>query len=194
MTALATIDDLTALGADPALVTEEMLEQASARFRSEAHHQITEQAYTFIMRPAGGLVKLTRVPVVSVDTVKMLNSDGTPGTALAGWTFDGIDLLDVNGITGDAWVNGPSSWSGNVEVTWTAGFDPVPEDVRWAVAAMVKRASEAGTSGVTSEQIGDYSRSFGGYSASGAYSLSKDERETAAKYRPRNTSMPVRLG
>lgn len=192
--ALASLGDVTSLGADPTVVTEEMLEQASARFRSEARHHITERDYVQVLRPAGGLVKLPRIPVVTVDEVNILELDGSPGAAIAGWTFDGIDLLDVNGLTDDVWLNGPTSWSGNVQVTWTAGWDPIPEDVRWAVAAMVKRAAEAGSSGITSEQVGDYSRSFGGYSASGAFSMSRDEQETARRYRPRVTSIPTRLG
>jgi hypothetical protein len=193
MAALATVEDVEALGVTPGSVTDEMLEQASARFRSEASHNIEATEYVQVLRPAGSLVKIPRTPVVSVDAVHMLALDGTAGAQVVGWGFDGIDLIDLQGLAGDVWLNGPARWCTNVQVTYTAGYDPIPEDVRWAVAAMVKRAVEAGTAGVVSEAIGDYSRSFGGYTASGAFSMTADERTVARRYRPRVTSIPTRL-
>jgi len=191
---LATVEDVEALGVTPGTVTDEMLEQASARFRSEAGHAITAQEYVQVLRPSGTLVKIPRTPVTAIDAVRMLALDGTAGEQVVGWSFDGIDLIDLSGLTGDVWLNGPYRWQGNVQVTYTAGYDPIPEDVRWAVAAMVKRAVEAGTAGVVSEAIGDYSRSFGGYTASGAFSMTSDERATARRYRPRVTGASITLG
>lgn len=199
MAALATIDDVIALGVDPTTVTQEMLDSASARFRAEAGgNQIEATTYRQVLRPIGGFVRLTRTPVVSIDAVKLLTDQGTPGAEITGWTFDGIDTLDSRGLDEGAWINGPT-WDDdrrrvNIWVEWQAGFDPIPEDVRWTVAQMVKRASEAGPSGVTSEQIGDYSRSFGSYTASGAMSMTKDEREVAHRYRVKRTTFDVGVG
>jgi hypothetical protein len=197
MPALATIDDVTALGADPGAVTAQMLEQASARFRTEAGgNQIEVTEYAMVLTPYGGAVVLPHTPVVQIGQVRSLNDDGTPGAAITGWVFDGKQGLNVRGL-GEVWVNGPAYRYEyrNVHVTWTAGYDPIPEDVRWTVAAMVKRAAEAGPSGVTSEQIGDFSRSFGSYTASGAFSMTKEERAVAARYRAaRGLTMPVGQG
>ena len=196
MGALATVDDVTALGADPARVTDEMLAQASARFRSEAGgNQIEATEYTLTLRPVGGLVRLPFTPVIEVAAVNLLNDNGTTGTAVTGSMFNGIDTLDVCGVSSEVWVNGPS-WTGDrtVRVEFTAGFDPIPEDVRWTVAQMVARAADAGPAGVTSEQIGDYSRSFGSFTASGAMSMTREEREVARRYRTRRASMDVPLG
>jgi hypothetical protein len=194
-TYLATVDDVVALGASPAQVTGEMLAQASARFRSEAQHPIDRRTYTQVLRAVGGWLRLPRTPVAAVDEVRAVNADGTLGDLLTGWVFDGLDMLTVSRLTPDVWLNGPAAvWSDTVQVTYTAGYDPIPEDVRWAVAAMVKRAAEAGSSGVTAEAIGDFSRSFGGYTASGAYSMTADERATAARYRTTARSLSVGRG
>lgn len=196
MPALATIDDVIALGADPSAVTPEMLEQASARFRAEAGgHLIEAHTYTQVLRPAGGYVRLPRLPVLEVVGVNMLTDSGAPGAAITGWVFNGIDTVDIRGV-GDVWVNGPG-WDDhaeerNVSVVWSAGYDPIPEDVRWTVAAMVHRAVTSGPAGVVSEQIGDFSRTFGAFTASGAMSMTREERDLARRYRPRRSSVAVR--
>lgn len=199
MSALATLDDVIELGADPSNVTEAMLNQASARFRSEAGgNQIEVTLYQRVMTPVGGFIQLPHAPVVSISAVKILNDDGTPGTTVTGWVFDGKRQIDVTGLGSDVWLNGPS-WNDcdegrNIWVEWTAGHDPIPEDVRWTVAQMVARAADAGPAGVTSEQIGDFSRSFGAFTASGAGSMTKEERAVAHRYRAKRNTLDVRLG
>lgn len=197
MAALASVDDVAALGVDPALVTDEMLAAASARFRSEAGGNLIEATeYAQALRPYGGQVRLPRTPVAEVTRVSLLDNQGAPGTAVTGWTFNGIETVDVAGLSADVWINGPS-WNGEdrpVFVEWTAGYDPIPEDVRWTVAQMVARAADAGPAGVTSEQIGDYSRSFGAFTASGAMSMTHEEREVARRYRQRRSNAPVTPG
>jgi hypothetical protein len=193
MTFLATVDDVVALG----VVAEESaiaaaLAKASARFRSEAANDITVSEFDMVLRQYGGRVRLPRTPVVSVTSVRLLNLDGSDGPALVGFAFDGIDTITVS----DDWpvINGPGIVTPTVRVQWSAGFAEIPEDVRWAVASMVERALSTPASGVASETIGDYTWRGGGYTASGAFSMSKDELATAHAYRPRSSTMSARVG
>jgi len=82
MTLLASVADVTALGvvAEESAITA-ALTKASARFRSEALNNITPQAYDVVLRQYGGHVRLPRTPVVSIDEVRLLNSNGTDGAA-----------------------------------------------------------------------------------------------------------------
>lgn len=193
MTLLASVADVTALGvvAEESAITA-ALTKASARFRSEAQNTITPTSFDVVLRQFGGQVRLPRTPVVSVTEVRLLNLDGSDGPAVVGYYFDGIDTVTVQ----DEWpvINGPGVVTPTVRVQWTAGFTTVPEDVRWAVASMVERALTTPSSGVTGETIGDYTWRGGGYTASGAFSMSKDEMATAHKYRPRSSTMSARVG
>jgi len=193
MTLLASVADVTALGvvAEESAITA-ALTKASARFRSEALNNITLQAYDVVLRQYGGHVRLPRTPVVSIDEVRLLNSNGTDGPAVISYDFDGIDSVVVS----DEWpvINGPAVISATVRVKWTAGYTVVPEDVRWAVASMVERALSTPASGVAGETIGDYTWRGGGYTASGAFSMSKDEMATAHRYRPRPSTLSARVG
>jgi hypothetical protein len=186
---LAAVDDVAALGADPASITPEMIAAASARFRAEARHAITPTTHRAVLAAYAGTVTLPTVPVTGVTLVARVGTTGQPGEPLTGWTFDGTDEVSLRQATVPGYLTRGiprSLW-----VEWQAGHDPIPEDVRWTVAHMVKRAAEAGPSGVTSEQIGDYSRSFGSCTASGAMSMTDDEQAIAHRYRPRRTTVTV---
>lgn len=194
MTALATVEDVQSLGvtAEDAVI-EAMLAKASARFRSQARNPITLTDHAMVLRATGGYTTLPHTPVVEVSEVRNLNMDGSPGAVLAGWTFDGIDTVFVSGL-GGLLVNGPGFVTESLHVEWSAGYAEVPEDVRWAVASMVERAASGPAPALAGETIGDYSWRGGGYTASGAFSMSADEMATAAKYRPRSGDVRVRAG
>lgn len=165
-----------------------MLRQASAKFRAEAWNSITADTATMVLRVEYGRVDLPRRPVTSVTSVKAINSDGTVGAALVGWLFDGLHTVSVGDMT---WViNGPNLQpTDTVEITWEYGYPDIPEDVRWTVAQMTARAiSNPSPSGVTQESIGSYSYSTGGYTASGAMGMTRDEMDVAKRYRPRTSS------
>lgn len=194
MQTLATVDDVLSLGveADEQVVAA-MLAKASARFRSEAQHDITVTERTEVLRPEGGRVRLHRVPVVSIDTVNAVARDGSVGVAFAAWTFDGSDTVDLRGIGGVVF-NATYPTTCNVWVTWSYGFAVVPEDVRWAVASMVERALSGPAPALTGETIGDYSWRGGSYTASGALSMSADELAVARAYRPRRSTVRAVAG
>lgn len=188
MAALATVDDVAALlgvlseGLDETQA-DAMLDQASAAFRREAATDFESTQSTLILRVLGERVELPRRPVISVDDVKSVDDDGTTGSSMGGWSFDGIHTIRLGDI---AWVINATTYSTEtVEVTWTHGHATVPEDVRWTVAQMTARAisSPAPSPGVAGEQIGSYSYRVGGTSAAGAAGMTDDERAVARRYR-----------
>jgi hypothetical protein len=141
-----------------------------------------------VLRVDAGTVSLPRRPVVSVDTVSAVATDGTAGAAVSAWTFDGIDrvrLADPGVVINATYCHTDTVW-----VEWTHGYATVPEDVRWAVAQMVARAiSSPAPAGVSGETIGAYSYRTGATSASGGLGMTEDERAIAHKYRPRRSTM-----
>lgn len=191
MAALADVDDVEALLGDTVDQSRvaAMLAQASARFRTEARCEFTQATNTKILRVLGGEVDLPDRPVVTVDSVASLADDGSESTQITGWVFDGIHTVHVGDQTcviNASRVGAPET----VSVQWDSGYSAIPEDVRWAVAAMVVRAiGTPAPEGVTSEQVGAYSYRAGGYTASGALSMSRDEVTVARKYRPRSATM-----
>lgn len=191
--ALASVEDVLALTGDDQLdedKLEAMLASASARFRREARCDFTETETTAALVVSDGRVTL-RGPVISVDSVNLVDTDGTAGDAI-GWTFDGLSTVTVARRDPVAQILDPRPYTPTVWVTWTHGFETVPEDVRWAVAAMVERAIGTPDSGVAGETIGGYSWRGGGYTASGALSMTRDEIAVAHSYRPKAASVPLR--
>lgn len=196
---LASLDDLADLGV---AVSESkglaLLAQASARFRSEARNDFTLTANERVLRATQGYVRLNRLPVVGILGVWQVARDGSRGAPVVGWTFDGIDKVNVaaaSGIVFNAY-HGEGTRQGRgpytYHVAWTSGFEEVPDDVQAAVLSMVKRAITAPLpEGVITERVGDYSISTGSHTASGAISMTRDEMAVAKKYRPRHLSMGV---
>jgi len=181
--ALASTEDIEALTGDSTLDADRvsaMLASASARFRREAQQDFTVTETTAVVELTNGTATL-HGPVTEISAVTSVLSDGSAGVALT-WSFDGNDTITVGRDPVERILLGAQSLS-RAWVTWSHGYDPVPEDVRWAVAAMVQRALQGPSPGVTGETIGGYSWQAGGYTASGALSMSKDELALARGYR-----------
>lgn len=170
-----------------------LIDAASARFRRAAGgRQITAGVTTAVLRVSDGRVRLPQRPVVSIDEVRALNADGTPGGVLSTWVYDGVSVLRI----GDPWIqqlNAPHREAavGSVRVTWTHGHATVPDDVRHAVAAMTARALSApAAAGVQSETIGGYTYRLGEAATSGLLGMTPDEVAVAVAYGgPRHRSM-----
>lgn len=198
MAALASVDDVADLlglaseGVDTDRATA-LLAQASATFRAEARNDFEEVETTMVLRNTGGKVQLPYRPVTAIDTVKTITADGTAGTAISAWSFDGIHTIRLNDYT--VVINAAVAECDTVEVTWTHGFTAVPEDVRWSVAQMVARTISSPTpAGVTGETIGAYSYSINGAVAfGGAMVMSSEEVAVARRYRPRESSAYISL-
>jgi hypothetical protein len=194
MLSLASIDDVRSLGVEgtDALI-QASLAKASARFRSEARHHITAADYNQVLPTWGGSVALPVAPVIRVDSVKMIELDGTDGAPVVGYFFDGIRTISAGNRL--LVINGPGYLSRNIRVEYRAGYDPVPEDARWCVASMVERAlTSVAAPGIASETIAEYTWRAGGYTASGALSMSRDELAIAHSYRERVRTVSLGQG
>jgi hypothetical protein len=118
-----------------------LLQDASAKVRNYTGRTFTQAETTVRLRVNNGRVKLPQRPVVSITSVKMLNRDGTVGTTLAGWFWDG--LAEIATASPSQIANGP--WFPNdryriVEVTYTHGYSTVPADVLAVVCSIATRA------------------------------------------------------
>jgi hypothetical protein len=183
MDALASCEDVAALTGDVTMNPVQcsaMLASASARFRSEARNDFTLETTAGVLDCYSGLVQLTKGPARSVVSAHAIDAAGQPTGENLTVVYDGRDMIRVDpGVLQNLLGSGQTK----IFVEWTHGFDPVPEDVRWAVAAMVVRASDGPPAGVTGETIGSYTWQAGGYTASGALSMTRDELAVAHSYR-----------
>lgn len=191
MTALTDVDAVEAalgraLTSDESDRFDEVAAAASARFRRAAGGRVITAATTTAVLPVrDGRVQLAQRPVRSVDAVHALNGDGTEGSALSTWTFDGQATVRL-GDPRLQQLNAPSTdaVTGSVSVTWTHGHDVVPEDVRHAVAAMTARVIASGApTGVQSETIGGYGYRLGDAAAAGTQGMTSHELDVARAYR-----------
>lgn len=152
MAALATAADATRFGYTlPAGQEDELLDRASVRLRRAAGQQISETTSTVRLRVDGGVVTLPGPPVSAVTSVARLAEDG--GTTLTGWRWDGYDRITCI----------PSCY--DVNVTYSHGFSPIPDELLELVCSVAARLGSAPTSGgmeagVRSESIDDYSVTY----------------------------------
>lgn len=104
-------------------------------------------------------------PVVSVAEVSWDGDVLDEGT----WEYDGYGSISRYG-----------GWRGQpITVTYTHGFDPIPDDLKGLCLVMVQRALDNPT-GIASESIGSYSVSYG--RQSGVY-IAEDELAIVDRYR-----------
>ncbi len=207
MADLATADDLEARLGRTLTATEETraaayLAEASAlvrRYTGQVFDQVIDD--TVVLRPVGAYLVLPQTPVTDVTEVRGVDADGTPGTALTGWTWDGLDRIDITTVGFFAgspwwpWLFGPESF----QVLYDHGTAAVPDDVIGVVCNMVLRTllSPSLVEGMTSERIGQYSYQLGqfaGGAASGvSVRLTEADKDALRSYRPQAGSIQARL-
>lgn len=149
MDALATTEQATALGYDLGANAAALLDRASARIRRAAGSAITAAQATVRYYPVCGRVVLAGVPVLAVASAAGVDEDGSTAP-LDGWQWDGIDR--VYGLYG---------WD-LVEITYTTGWDPVPDGVVELVCQVAARMAVPVPDGVGA---GLRSRTVGAVSA-----------------------------
>lgn len=171
---LATVDDLEArLGASlstaqaaraPALLADASV--TVRRFCRQDFDLVTGDSV--VIRPIGKTLRLPQRPVLAVTAVVAVGSNGIPDIALSGWTFDGVDVVNIDGLNSDVFVSYPA-WFDDVDtdintyrVTYDHGYPVTPDDIKGKVCQMVNRVLTADTlvEGVTQETIGQYSRQW----------------------------------
>ncbi|HEX7160533.1 MAG TPA: hypothetical protein VF223_04760, partial [Trebonia sp.] len=120
-----------------------LLADASARIRTYTKRQFEAvSGATVIVRPNGRFLELPPVPITAVSEVRGMAADGTPGPVISGWSFDGIDRIDITDVGfgwGDPWwpwPTGPESF----QVTYDYDDGTVPDDVVRICCGIVLRA------------------------------------------------------
>lgn len=186
---------------DEAGRADALLEDASALVRSYTRQDFAPPtAVTVVLRASAGVVRLPKSPVAAVSAVVLVGVGGGPDLALAGWAWDGLDVVDVSGWD-SLIINLPESiydydcLPSTYRVTYTHGYVDVPADVVAVVCAMAMRTLTAPTvsGGVVSETIGSYSYRLGGPGVGTAVSLSPDERMMLDRYRKQADTITVRM-
>lgn len=181
LTPLASPDDVaSALGR--ALTSAEsaraafVLSKLSAAFRAAARQAFAVERYMHRLKADGGRVWPTRAPLRAVHAVT--TDDGTPLPYQVRHGF--IELAQ------DA-ADGPEF----VVVSYDAGLDTVPEEVRLQIADSARRVlsiSGAAAEGATqvTETTGPFSesRQMASWAVGGQAILSPDDEALAVRYRP----------
>lgn len=160
-----------------------LLLDASARVRREAGGQlITKQTTTVRLPVRRGQIDLPQYPVVAVTAVK--NDAGSDITvqwsAPSSWIYVGsVDRFDLEPFYGSQYGNQ------YLNVTYTHGYDPIPDEIVGLVCQMAGRAFGVSpeSAAVTSETLGAYSYAIGGAAAAGGFGMLRDEIVVARGYR-----------
>lgn len=205
---LAQVSDLEAslgraLTATEATRAVAYLARASAlirRYTGQVFDQVDDDVV--ILRPVGAYLVLPQTPVTAVTEVRGILRDGTVGDPLSGWTWDGLDRIDITtgglfGWIGDPWwpwTSGPEAF----RVVYDHGGAPIPDDVIGVCCDMVLRPllSPSQVEGFNTERIGQYSYGFqqgGGGSPGVSLRLSEGDKDALSHYRQKAGSAQVRL-
>lgn len=194
MTALATLDDLAVyLGRELDDLTEnrqaeQALDLVSAAVRAWCRRDFTQTTSTRRLPGVWGpTLDLPDGPVTAVTAVVL------DDTTITDWTWNDRSQLIRHGYLtatdpdrGGAAGGHRGSWGGpqaTVTVTYTHGYDPIPDDVRAAVLTATAR-SITNPVGVRSEGLGAYQVTYAGQAADlGAVVITDAERRLLSRYR-----------
>lgn len=208
MTDLATITDVT--DRSPRTLTAGEITRATVLLgdASAAVRGYTKQTFTaveddaVILRPVGAFLELPQTPVTAVTEVRGISDAGAVLDPLSGWTWDGLDRVDIASVGfryfADPWwpwPNGPESF----RVLYDHGDDVVPDDVIRVVCGMVLRVifAPSAVEGMSSERTGQYSYQMSQQTNGGSpgitVRLSETDKADLSHYRPIAGSIQVRL-
>lgn len=190
---LATPDDVEDrlgrdLSTDEQRRTSALLVDASAVVRAYVRRDFTLAESTVRLRPRGNKVLLPQRPVVQVLSVRSVLGFGPTefSTPLPAWSHVAgheLYLLDRTLI-----VNAPTLDAGDenlwVEVTYTHGYETIPEDIISVVANLVVRNLTVPSGGMVDlETVGPYSVRYSTFTSGGPLALSTADRDVLNRYR-----------
>lgn len=199
MAPLATTTDLEArLGRD---LTEEeaarapaLLGDASALVRAHTGQYFEHvTGGEIVLRPVGMMLRLPQRPATAVTSVAAIAPDGTATAAMAGWSWDGRDKVNLSCATYDVDFSTPA-WRNRMtpdtyKVTYDHGYETIPPIVVKVVCDMVLRTllSPSMAAGMVSERIGAYNYQLqqGSGTAGAAVVLTPADEKALARYGPR---------
>lgn len=206
---LATTADLTArigrdLTDDEAARAPALLMDASSRVRDFTRQDFTAVTGDVVtLRPVGSLLRLPQRPVTAVTAVVAVQPDGASAVALSGWSWDGLDLVDLTWATAAGDGPWPAWWHqatpDTYRITYDHGYDPVPNTVVATVCAMVLRTllSPSLTAGMVAERIGAYNYQLqqGGGAPGATVVMTSEDEKAVARYGPRRAgTINVQMG
>lgn len=203
---LASVDDVAArLGRDvsetEAIRLAPLLADASAQIRRYCRRDfLMHTAETQILHGHDSEIWLPGRPALSVQAVVAVGGGmGLPDVPIPWYTFDGIDTIRID--PGHGIINLPEIWwtsdlyPGTFKVTYTFGYQDIPDDVNMvcANAALSVLTAPTAAAGVIGESIGPYSyrleRGGGGVSVA----LSAADLALLKDYRPGVRTLQARL-
>lgn len=157
-----------------------VLADASAAVRSYTGQDFTASTTTERLRVRRGSIVLPQRPTSAVAAVEDLNANGLP------YQWDGLDrlLLTISNLDSFSFV----PWSrpiAVVDVTYTHGYDPIPDDIVGVVCSIVTRAlgRRPEDAGIQQESIAGYSYTVGSAAAQGGFGMLPDEKAVLDRYR-----------
>lgn len=189
MTQLATAEDVEAVLGSPVDPTtaDRLSEMASAvveRYCRRGFSLVEDDE--IVVSVTDGVLRLPAPPVVEVTSI--VDPDGStvdPDTYTV-TLASGLVTLDWTTVDWCPPFHTRGWACGDYEITYTHGYDPVPDDVVFVVASMVARQI-TNPQGYSSETLGDYS--FTG--ASGGLTISADDKALLGPYKRRSFSVPM---
>lgn len=198
-TALATLDDIpgsNAFSPDQTTAAEVALLRASVAVRAYCRQQFTRNQQTDRLRARDKALILPQRPVISIDAVAILVY-GKP-TAVTGWIWDGLDHVFVAGF--GLIINLPEAVYESVaygpvvaDVTYTSGYDPVPDDVVEVTASVASRSLAIPAGGAfTSQASGPFNYTVATWAQGGPMSISDAEKVVLDQYRNKTASVELR--
>ncbi|WP_406122913.1 hypothetical protein OHQ89_12290 [Streptomyces canus] len=208
MDPLASVTDLSDRLGRPLNTIEEaraqaLLADASAKVRAYTKRTFTRtDGETVVLRAQQGEIRLPQKPVIAVAEVVAVGAGGAPDLPVAGWQWDGLDIIRTAVDTPS--INMPELWydedvdayPGTYRVTYSHGAAEVPADVVAVVARMALRTLTSPTvaGGVTGETIGPYSYRTDGSGVGTAVAMTDEDRRELddAGYRPKAGMSMVR--
>ena len=183
-----------------------LLRDASAKVRAYTRQDFDlTLGDVAVLRPVGTELRLPQRPVLDVTAVVAVGgAPGIPDLPLSGWTWDGLDIVDIAGLDSNVWVSLPAWWEDHgtrpntYRVTWDHGYPVTPDDVVEVVCSMINRVLLAPTpvEGMNREQIGQYGYGMagGGGSPGVRVRLTQEDRDALADagYRRRSGTIQMR--
>jgi len=172
------------------------LGEATAAIRNYCRQYLSlvEGEVIVLDAPRGRRLFLPELPVVELSQVV---EEGVTLVANTDYRLDGSGML--HRLKGNVWkLDGDMEGLQNIEITYSHGYDPIPDDIVVVCTRAASRAYQAGlratdsegVAGVASKSLGDYSVAFqqegvqeGTMGASAARMLLMSEKDLLDKFR-----------
>lgn len=183
--------DTGALDTDRASIIHDQVAAIIANYCRTTFTTTTEA--TEVLRVRDGWVRLPNKPVTAVTSVKRVDADGTAGLAVAGWSFDGIDRINLRGwdnLVVNLAADLADDYTDTVQVVYTYGYTAVPADVK-AVALDLSTSLYNNPSGLRQETVGGWSGTWAGGNDVFGVALTAGQRAILDRYRVKQRTMPV---